>query len=510
MLALADLCRCKEVYLHLWLPEISIRAAGVALLLQTSDTHKVLDEMRNQLVIVIDIKPLFCFNCTVMERYIQRKSLNPPSNNPGSSNPPSNDPSSSNPPSNNPASSNQPSNNPPTSHPPLNNSGNPKRSEVTELDEILANLPADPGLRPLMTYYNPNFREQIQRAYLQRGPCQPKSQNNMPQTLMGESNRRFLVKWFDSFVWLEYSKEKDAAFCLHCYLFKCDFDKQGKARSDVFTEKGFKNWRKGLENFRDHVGQVGSLHNKATQHCTDLKKQHIETIVIKQTDQARINYHILLTTAVDCTRYLLRQGLPFCGHDESETSSNKGNYVELLQFLADHDEKVHAVVFENAPGNLKYIAPKIQKDLVNSCAVETIDAIISDMDDAFFSILVDESRQGYAGTSNMRGELNGLKTQILREYPQAYYVHCFAHQLQLALVAVAKGNENISTFFTTASSVVNIIGASCKRRDALREQQQKDIMKALEIDDLETRRGLNQETTLKRPCDTHWNSHYDT
>ncbi|XP_016649660.1 PREDICTED: zinc finger MYM-type protein 1-like [Prunus mume] len=253
------------------------------------------------------------------------------------------------------------------------------------------------------------------------------------------------------------------------------------------------------------------------------QKQHVETIVIKQTDQARVNYRILLIAALDCTRYLLQQGLPFHGHDESETSSNRGNYVELLQFLVDHDEKVRAVVFENSPRNLKYIAPNIQKELVNSCAAETIDAIISDMDDAFFSILVDESHdvsireqmavvlryvnkkgQGYDDASNMRGELNGLKTQIFREYPQAYYVHCFAHQLQLALVAVAKGNENIATFFTTASSVVNIIGASCKRRDALREQQQKDIMEALEIDD------LNQETTLKRPCDTRWNSHYDT
>ncbi|CAL8152371.1 unnamed protein product [Prunus armeniaca] len=371
------------------------------------------------------------------------------------SNPPSNNPASSNPPSNNPASSNQPSNNPPTSHPPLNNSGSLKRSEVIELDEILANLPADPGLRPPMTYYNPNFREQIRRAYLQRGPCQPKSQNDMPQTLMGESNRRFLVKWFDSFVWLEYSKEKDAAFFLHCYLFKCDFDKQGKAGSDVFTEKGFKNWRKGPENFRDHVGQ----------------KQHVETIVIKQTDQARI--------------YIATRS-SFRGHDESETSSNRGNYVELLQFLADHDEKVRAVVFENGPRNLKYIAPNIQKELVNSCATETIDAIISDMDNSFFSILVDESRD-VSIREQMAVVLRYVnkKGQILREYPQAYYVHCFAHQLQLALIAVAKGNENIATFFTTASSVVNIIGASCKRCDALREQQQKDIMEALEIDDLE-------------------------
>ncbi|KAI5351536.1 hypothetical protein L3X38_004427 [Prunus dulcis] len=359
---------------------------------------------------------------------------------------------------------------------------------------------------------------------------------------MGESNRRFLVKWFDSFVWLEYSKEKDAAFYFHCYLFKCDFDKQGKAGSDVFTEKGFKNWRKGPENFRDHVGQVGSLHNKATQHCTDLmnQKQHVETIVIKQTDQARINYRILLTAALDCTRYLLRQGLPFRGHDESETSSNKGNYVELLQFLANHDEKVRAIVFENAPKNLKYIAPTIQKDLINSCAAETIDLIISDMDDAFFSILVDESRD-----VSIREQMAVLlryvnkKGQVIERFVGVQYVSdttssklkeaieqlISSTNLSMsrlrgqgydgasnmrALVAVAKGNENIATFFTTASSVVNIIGASCKRRDALREQQQKDIMETLEIDDLETGRGLNQETTLKRPCDTRWNSHYDT
>ena len=37
--------------------------------------------------------------------------------------------------------------------------------------------------------------------------------------------------------------------------------------------------------------------------------------------------------------------------------------------------------------------------------------------------------QGYDGASNMRGELNGLKTLILNENPCARYIHCFAHQL---------------------------------------------------------------------------------
>ena len=38
----------------------------------------------------------------------------------------------------------------------------------------------------------------------------------------------------------------------------------------------------------------------------------------------------------------------------------------------------------------------------------------------------------------MQGEFSGLKTLILKENPYAFYIHWFAHQLQLARVAVAK------------------------------------------------------------------------
>jgi hypothetical protein len=43
----------------------------------------------------------------------------------------------------------------------------------------------------------------------------------------------------------------------------------------------------------------------------------------------------------------------------------------------------------------------------------------------------------------MQGKFNGLKALILRENKSAFYVHCFAHQLQLTLVIVAK-NHNVS------------------------------------------------------------------
>ena len=490
-----------------------------------------------------------------MERYYKKQCLIHLSNISGSPSP-SNIPSSPPPPSNIPRS--------PISNIPSRS----QQSEATELDEILANLPADPAHRRRMLDYPPNYHEAIRRHYLQNDPCQPRD-HIMPRKV--SDNRCFIISWFDKFKWLEYSISKNAAFCRYCYLFKCDFDQMGSTGSDVFTEIGFTNWKKGPENLRVHEGGVGSLHNKAIQQARDLmtQKQHIETFVIKQIDEARINYRTLLSASLECTRWLLGQGLPFRGHDESLKSSNRGNYLELMQFLSKHNEQVRKVVFENAPKNLKYTSSDIQKDLVRACAIETVDAITKDMEGAFFSLLVDGARdsstkeqmavvlryvnkkgeaiekflgvqhvssttsssleeaieglfattnlsmsklrgQGYDGASNMKGELNGLKTKILNKYPQAFYIHCFAHQLQLALVFVAKENEDVANFFINASSLVNLIGSSCKRHDAFREKQQEQIQKALDLGNLETGRGLNQESSLMRPCDTRWNSHCGT
>jgi hypothetical protein len=46
--------------------------------------------------------------------------------------------------------------------------------------------------------------------------------------------------------------------------------------------------------------------------------------------------------------------------------------------------------------------------------------------------------QGYGGASNIRGALNGLKALFLKDCPYAYYVHCFAHRQQLALLVAAR------------------------------------------------------------------------
>ena len=95
---------------------------------------------------------------------------------------------------------------------------------------------------------------------------------------------------------------------------------------------------------------------------------------------------------IDCIRFLLRQGLAFRGNNENEASINRGNFIELLQFLADHNQSIEVVTLKNAPLNLKLTSPDIQKDIVHAAAIETTKLIINDIGESFFSILVDKSR----------------------------------------------------------------------------------------------------------------------
>ena len=99
--------------------------------------------------------------------------------------------------------------------------------------------------------------------------------------------------------------------------------------------------------------------------------------------------------------------------------------------------------------------------------------------------------QGYDGASNMRGEWNGLKALVSNDCPYAYYIHCFAHRLQLALVAASKEVILVQSFFNRLSSIVNVVGASCKRTEQLKKAYADQIAYFVEIGELETGRGLN-------------------
>ncbi|KAI3496070.1 hypothetical protein L1887_38420 [Cichorium endivia] len=429
-------------------------------------------------------------------------------------------------------------------------------------------LPSDPGDRPKITSYHPNQRDEIRRAYLIRKACQPKG-HSFPSTLVGKKTRRFVVEWFDEFEWLEYSIKKNKAYCLYCYLFG-DIIVGHQGGRDAFVTEGFCTWSKKHALYT-HLGNVDSYHNKARQKCENLmrKNQSISEALHKQSETERSNYEIRLRATIRSCKFLLKNSLPFRGHDESDSSLSKGLFFEVLSLIRENNESIYNVTLENAPKNAKLTSPKIQKDIVDCFSKEIIMSICDEIGDDVFGILVDESSdvskkeqmaivlryvdklgvvkerfvgivhvmdtssltlkaaidsvltenklsvaqvrgQGYDGASNMRGAFNGLKSLILRENNSAHYVHCFAHQLQLVVVAVARNHEGAHDFFEHLALVVNVVCASCKRKDIIRERYKERVEKEIGNGEIETGSGLNQEISLIRAGDTRWGSHYKT
>ena len=94
--------------------------------------------------------------------------------------------------------------------------------------------------------------------------------------------------------------------------------------------------------------------------------------------------------------------------------------------------------------------------------------------------------QGYDGASNMRDSINGLKTLIMRDSPSAYYVHCFAHQLQLTLVAMCRKNDDCHWLFDILGILLNLMASSPKRKEILCEKYAQHVEEALKLGELKT------------------------
>jgi hypothetical protein len=56
--------------------------------------------------------------------------------------------------------------------------------------------------------------------------------------------------------------------------------------------------------------------------------------------------------------------------------------------------------------------------------------------------------------------------------------------------------------------LLNALGMSCKKMRMLRNAQAEELIDALELEEVETGTGQNQEMGLGRPCDTRWGSHF--
>ncbi|XP_059289858.1 uncharacterized protein LOC132043368 [Lycium ferocissimum] len=170
---------------------------------------------------------------------------------------------------------------------------NPSRPSGKDKMLDLGLLESDPAKRKQISDYSPNLRDRVRRYYINKGPCKRWDRFVFPITYFGNKPRSFHSDWFDTSYsgWLEYSIEKDAAFCLCCYLFKNETGGHGKQVGDPFTVDGFRSWNKGLERLNKHVGEVNSVHYRCFKMMLylDNQAQSILTCFDKENEKLKAN-----------------------------------------------------------------------------------------------------------------------------------------------------------------------------------------------------------------------------
>ena len=75
--------------------------------------------------------------------------------------------------------------------------------------------------------------------------------------------------------------------------------------------------------------------------------------------------------------------------------------------------------------------------------------------------------QGYDGAATMSGVYSGVQSRILQKVPNALYVHCVAHNLNLVLNDAVSQVPEVSQFFDVIQRLYTFFGASIKRWDIL-------------------------------------------
>ncbi|KAK1380723.1 zinc finger MYM-type protein 1-like [Heracleum sosnowskyi] len=272
----------------------------------------------------------------------------------------------------------------------------PNHLPIDEMEVIVEtpNKPAiqtDPGLRDPICTFPVNQQDRIRKEYVKLGPCQPKLQN-YPTTFDDRDNRRFQYRWFELFPWLEYSVAKDKAFCFPCFLFEKD-----PPRFPLFTTVGCCNWSRMLAGKKgvceSHVGQTNSFHLKNVQSWANLQRtsQHIDRVIEKLPPEIVRQNRLRLKTTIAACKYLVKEGFSFRGHDESSNSNSRWHFIEIIKSYADMNDEIAKVVLENAPKHAMYIAPSIQKEILDIIVTKIRNQIRREVGDAKFCILVDES-----------------------------------------------------------------------------------------------------------------------
>lgn len=324
--------------------------------------------------------------------------------------------------------------------------------------------------------------------------------------------RSFNVNWYTQHSWICGSYYIQKLFCWPCLIL-------GKTKS-VWSTEGYCDFKNLPRSVKRHELSKDHIHNylnltkleKNSVTIVDAISEHGKLFKKQYNEKVRLN-RLFMEHIIDLVIFLGKQELAFRGHDESNSSLNKGNFKELFEMHISRcslDIKNH---YESIQNKFSGTSKTIQNDVITCISEYLITHIKQEINQCmFYSVQIDDTTditqktqcsiilryinenselverflgfhnvsedhtaeglfnlissilyefdieqklvgQCYDGASVMAGNLTGLQARVKNIAPNAIFTHCLAHRLNLVLQNGCSMNSKCRIFFANVTGL---------------------------------------------------------
>ena len=293
-----------------------------------------------------------------------------------------------------------------------------------------------------------------------------------------------------------------------------------------FVSCGFSNWKKATgkdNNIDKHM--LSESHKTAEEMAhsflnTCQPGTDIVARLSKQKSDQQIRAKKGLLAIIDTIIKLAMRGVALRGDWVKKCGKENGNFIFFLNWKSEFDKNLNDHL-QYSPGNAKFTSPRIQNEIISLCESIIREKIIA-MIQTYWSLMADETTdastteqmsiciirfvnselevceeflgfvkltkmdvqsvyggliptlegwgldlttlvgQGYDGAAVMSGSKNGVCKKVSDSYPNAIYVHCRSHVLNLALAGTCTGVDSVRDLFDNVAKITSFLGDGAK------------------------------------------------
>lgn len=326
--------------------------------------------------------------------------------------------------------------------------------------------------------------------------------------------------------WLCFSPSNGRVYCFTCKLMNLKSESSSKLSSE-----GFCDWKHSQDRIQSHEQSTEHL-NATIAFSRRLKAiGRIDTEMTQEVERLEDYWKLVLKRAVSVIKFIAERGLAFRGDDELVGSPRNGNYLGILELIAQYDEFLAQHIETRAncgKGHTNYLSSTIMEELISVMGEQVIAEIISRVKKSkYYSISLDSTPdaahidqltlvlrymekdspierfvtfmankghgaqdmfnalieflekhdldlrncrgQSYDNASAMSGKYNGLQAKIREKNSLACWIPCAAHSLNLVAKNAAESCSSAVSFFDFVEKLFVFFTVSTLRHQLLTE-----------------------------------------